>query len=111
MGNACEDELFIEEESIPSYWSCSVCTYNNSERDMQCSICSSPFKSTTKSTNQYTSDILTFGDYLPPILDSLVNLEDDMDQSIQFAIMLSYDNYTPPSTNPNTHLYAKSHVK
>merc|ERR1712154_109535 len=78
------------------------------ERDLQCAICSSPFKS-AKSANQYTSDTLTFGDYLPPILDSLVNLEDDMDESIQFAIICSYDDYTP--THSNTHLYAKSQIK
>jgi len=105
--NEYEDELFIE-ECTSLYWTCSVCTYKNIERDMKCLICSSPFKSLSN-TNEYISDTLTFGDYLPPILDSLVNFEDDFDELTQFAILSSFDDYIP-LTNSNNHSYAKSHI-
>ena len=95
-GNIYEDEMFIEEDSV-SYWSCTKCTYNNLERDLRCAICSTPFKPTNTPT-RYMSDTITFGDYLPSTLDTLVHLDDDTDELVQFAILHSLDDYVPNQT-------------
>jgi len=60
--------------------------------------------------NQPYSKSLTFGDFLPPILDSIVNFEDDMDELLQYAIMCSFDDFVS-SSPPNYHsqTLAKTH--
>jgi len=103
-----QDELYIDEEYDeyhPSYWSCSECTYNNIERDLYCFVCQSPFKSPI-TPNKYSSDFVTLSDHLPAILDFD---KDDMDQSIQIAIMCSFDDILPKQSN--SELYGKSHIK
>eukprot|EP01083_Nonionella_stella_P128337 388873_1 len=110
FGNACNgyqdaDEdgyntLYMDEydEHTPSYWTCTQCTFDNTERELYCSICNSPFKSTANTT-KYASDFMTFGDHLPSVFNDMVHLNDDMDESIQIAILTSYHTMPQPSTN------------
>eukprot|EP01084_Bolivina_argentea_P024098 44962_1 len=75
------------------YWRCTMCTYDNIERDRICSICTSPFQPPSyddTNASRYTNT--TLSDYMPSQLTDTVHHEDDFDESIQIAIILSCHN-------------------
>mmetsp|Transcript_9973 Transcript_9973/g.16022 ORF Transcript_9973/g.16022 Transcript_9973/m.16022 type:complete len:452 (+) Transcript_9973:130-1485(+) len=72
-----------------SYWSCSACTYDNMEGDSHCSICGSSSKPSSNASSGTKTTACTLSDYFPSELDDIVHHEDDLDESIQIALVSS----------------------
>jgi len=99
--NNDDDIEIIDEYDLnlyqPKTWRCTVCQFDNIERDLYCSICQSLFIS-NKSTK--TSQC-TMSDYLPSnLVNDSLHFNDDFDEAVQIAIILSYGQETKTQIQP-----------